>query len=66
MSDWRSLLAGAAIVFALVVALLSTLLAARWVLRDRGDDGVTPPPEEPAAPRRGGDAGIDLYWDRWE
>jgi ABC-type lipoprotein release transport system permease subunit len=38
MSDWKSLAAGAAIVFALVVALLSTLLAARWALRDHGDD----------------------------
>jgi ABC-type lipoprotein release transport system permease subunit len=39
MSDWRSLAAGAAIVFALVVALLSTLLAARWALHGRDDDG---------------------------
>jgi hypothetical protein len=38
MSDWKSLAAGAAIVFALVVALLSTLLAARWVLRGRDDE----------------------------
>jgi hypothetical protein len=38
MSDWKSLAAGAAIVFALFIALLSTLLAARWALRGR-DDG---------------------------
>jgi ABC-type lipoprotein release transport system permease subunit len=39
LSDWRPLAVGAAIVFTLVVALLSTLLAARWALRGRDDDG---------------------------
>jgi hypothetical protein len=35
VSDWKSLAAGVAIVFALVVALLSTLLAAKWAWRGR-------------------------------